>query len=220
MSFHHNHRARRVPVGRMSGAGFTLIELMITILVGAVLLALAVPSFDAVRNSGRINGQANEFVATLQLARMEAIRRNARVVVCPSTNGTSCAGATANWQGWVAFVDDGGFSHSWAAGVAANANNGTVDANEAVLRSGLVPTTVTVTSSSNIAGSAGGAIVFRADGLARDNTGALLSGRLGVCVATTHPPENARNVMIAAGGRISVERATNATCAAPSNSNS
>ncbi len=199
--------------------GFTLIELMFTVLVGALLLALAVPSFDAAMNSGRVSGQANELVATLQLARMEAIRRNARVVVCPSVNGTSCAGATANWTGWVAFVDDGGFSQNWAAGVASNANNGTVNANETVLRSGLVPGNVTVTASAAVAGVTGGAIIFRPDGLARDNAGALLNGRLGVCVATTHPQENARNVMINSGGRFAVERAVNATCAAPNDTN-
>ena len=42
----------------------------------------------------------------------------------------------------------------------------------------------------------------------------------GVCVATVHPPENARNVMINSGGRIAVERAVNATCAAPGNASS
>ena len=139
-----------------------------------ILVGLAIPSFDSAMNSGRINGQANELVATLQLARMEAIRRNVRVVVCPSTTGTSCASATATWRGWVAFVDDGGYSHSYASGVAANANNGTVDANETILRAGTVPSNVGVTTSSNIAGTTGGAIIFRSDGLARDSTGALL----------------------------------------------
>ncbi|MBS0575911.1 MAG: GspH/FimT family pseudopilin [Proteobacteria bacterium] len=220
MSSYPIHRASHASPGRKAQGGFTLIELMITVLVGLVLLTLAVPSFDAAMVSGRINGQANELVATLQLARAEAIRRNVRVVVCPSVNGTSCAAATANWNGWVAFVDDGGYSHNWAAGVAANANNGTVDANETILRSGLVPSNVTVTTSSNISGNAGGAVIFNSDGLARTNAGLLLSGRIGVCVATVHPPENARNVMINSGGRIAVERAVNATCAAPGNASS
>ncbi|MBS0462338.1 MAG: GspH/FimT family pseudopilin [Proteobacteria bacterium] len=219
MSAYSNQCACRAPVGRKAIRGFTLIELMIVVLVGLVLLTLALPSFDAVMNSGRINSQANEFVATLQLAKMEAIRRNARVVVCPSTNGTSCTGG-GNWQGWVAFVDDGGYSHNWAAGVAANANNTQVDANETILRAGVVPSNVTVTSSSNISGTTNGAIIFRADGLARDNAGNLLNGRIGVCVVTTRPPENARNVMISTGGRISVEQVSNAACTVPSNANS
>lgn len=209
-----------LPPGRRGAAGFTLIELMITVLVGLVLITLALPSFDSTMVSGRISSQSNELVATLQLARAEAIRRNVRVVVCPSANGTTCAGATANWNGWVAFVDDGGYSHNWSAGVAANANNGTVDANETVLRGGIVPSNVSVTTSTNISGSTGGAIVFNSDGLARTNAGLLLNGRIGVCVATVHPPENARNVMINSGGRIAVEHVANPTCAVPSNSNS
>ena len=51
-------------------------------------------------NNSRISGQTEELVSSLQLARAEAIRRNARVTVCSSTDGSSCASATA-WASWI-----------------------------------------------------------------------------------------------------------------------
>ena len=76
--------------------GFTLVELMVTIAVLAIVLAIGVPSFAGMTNRNRLTAAANELVGTLQTAKMEAIRRNARVVICPTANGTSCSGVD-NW---------------------------------------------------------------------------------------------------------------------------
>lgn len=80
--------------------GFTLVELMVTVSVIALLAAIAVPGMTALINNSRINGQSEELVSSLQLARAEAVRRNARVTVCPSSNGSTCASSTS-WSGWV-----------------------------------------------------------------------------------------------------------------------
>jgi type IV fimbrial biogenesis protein FimT len=79
--------------------GFSLIELMITITILGILLAIAVPSFtDAVLGS-KLGSYANNFLASTYLARGEAIKRNSVVNLCASSNGTSCTG---NWdQGWI-----------------------------------------------------------------------------------------------------------------------
>ncbi|QOD90414.1 GspH/FimT family pseudopilin [Lysobacter sp. CW239] len=75
--------------------GFTLVELMVTVAVAAILMAIATPSFTSIINSNRLTSAANEMVATLQFARMEAVRQNRTVRVCSSGNGTSCGGGGA-----------------------------------------------------------------------------------------------------------------------------
>lgn len=80
--------------------GFTLIELMITISIAAILMAIAIPSFTSTIRSTRLTTQANEFVTSLNLARSEAIKRGVQVTV--RRKGVS----SKIWeQGWDVFVD-------------------------------------------------------------------------------------------------------------------
>ncbi len=75
---------------RRSRAGFTLIELVVTILVAAILITIAVPSFEHITVSSRLTTTANSLVDALNTARMEAIKRNADVQFCGSIdNGDS-----------------------------------------------------------------------------------------------------------------------------------
>lgn len=69
------HR-QRPPSGMV---GFTLIELMVTIAVAAILLAVAVPSFRHLIISNRLTTAANDVVTALTVARSESIKRNASV---------------------------------------------------------------------------------------------------------------------------------------------
>ena len=85
--------------------GFSLMELMFGVAVLAVLLGLAVPPFISVMRNNRVISQNNEFIAALNYARSEAIRRNESVTLCSSTNGTGCAAATTWGTGWITFVD-------------------------------------------------------------------------------------------------------------------
>jgi type IV fimbrial biogenesis protein FimT len=81
--------------------GFTLIELMITIAVMAVLLAITAPSFTNVLLGSKLGSYANNLLASTMLARSEAIKRNVVVELCTSTNGTDCATSGGWEQGWI-----------------------------------------------------------------------------------------------------------------------
>ena len=86
--------------------GFTLLELMVTLLVLAVVLAIALPNFGGVIRSNRVATTSNEFMAAVAYARSEAMRNNRGAVICPSTNGQACGGTWAD--GWIVWADRNG----------------------------------------------------------------------------------------------------------------
>lgn len=85
--------------------GFTLIELMVTIAVLAILLGIAAPSFNDVSLSSKLSSHANNLIASINMARSEAIKRNVRVTLCASADGTDCATSGGWEQGWVVKYD-------------------------------------------------------------------------------------------------------------------
>lgn len=85
--------------GKPPQSGFTLLELMVTLAVAAILLGLAVPSFMAMGLNSKLRSTANNLVASAYLARSEAIKLNASVTLCASSNGSTCGG---DWrEGWI-----------------------------------------------------------------------------------------------------------------------
>lgn len=121
--------------------GFTLVELMVTVAVVAILMAIATPNLRNIIQNTRISNQINELTSDLNLARSEAIKRGtdttvSRVSVCKSNNPTAATPtcnttASAGWDtGRIIFIDG-----TPAIGVAAAiAPNGQHEAAETLLR--------------------------------------------------------------------------------------
>lgn len=97
-------------VGTDIESGFSLIELMITLVVGSILLAVAVPSFQSLMTSNKLTATTNTLVFSLQTARSEAIKRAQPAGVCTSGNSldpeASCSNGSGYVGGWIAYVDD------------------------------------------------------------------------------------------------------------------
>jgi len=92
--------------------GFTLLELIAAITILAILATLLAPGFRDVIRSNRLSSAANSFLSALNLARSEAVKLNAPVVICksdvdntPSGQAPRCATGGGFEQGWVVFVD-------------------------------------------------------------------------------------------------------------------
>lgn len=87
-------------------AGFTLLELLVTLATAAVVVGLGVPSFRTLTLDARRTADVNAFVTAVQLARSEAAKRGRTVVVCKTLDAQRCAPrADAFTAGFMVFVD-------------------------------------------------------------------------------------------------------------------
>lgn len=87
-------------------AAFTLLELLVAISILAVITGIAAPSMSTIIEANRIESGLQAIFTSLITARSEAISRNQSVIVCKSSNGTSCT-TSGEWeQGWVIVVDE------------------------------------------------------------------------------------------------------------------
>ncbi len=184
---------------RQAVQGFTLIEIVVVVLILGVVLALAAPSYNGAVNGSRLAGTANELLASLKQARAEAIRRNQRVVVCPTINGTTCA---SNWsEGWLVFED-------------ANRDDG-VSTGEEVISVAVPAAGTQVLPSPAISGTH--RIRYSPNGFARAANRTLLNATFSVCRPVTQPADNVRDLTLTGGSRTSIQRRNaSGTCANPS----
>jgi type IV fimbrial biogenesis protein FimT len=84
--------------------GFTMIEMMLALALAAVLMTVAVPTFREVGLSGQLRSISSELIASTRFARSEAIKQNAVIKLCVSSNGVTC-GAGGWQQGWIVVRD-------------------------------------------------------------------------------------------------------------------
>ncbi|AZN63107.1 GspH/FimT family pseudopilin [Acinetobacter johnsonii] len=79
--------------------GFTLIELMVTIAVLALIATLAAPNLSQTLKNTKVKTSSGEILNFLQQARTEAVRLGKTVTICGSSDGTNCLSANKiNWS--------------------------------------------------------------------------------------------------------------------------
>jgi type IV fimbrial biogenesis protein FimT len=89
---------------RKSQQAFSLIELVVTLVVLAILIAFALPSFNTQIRNNRSLALGEELVSAINFTRAEAVKRGRRVSLCSSADGATCGGAWTD--GLMIFVDD------------------------------------------------------------------------------------------------------------------
>ena len=85
--------------------GFTLVELVVALAVLAIMLAVALPSFRALRERQQALAAFHSLTVALAQARMAAIQRGRPVTVCPSRDGRHCREDLAWDEGWLVYAD-------------------------------------------------------------------------------------------------------------------
>jgi type IV fimbrial biogenesis protein FimT len=165
----------------MGSRGFTLVELLVVLAMGAILLAIAIPGYAFLANTNRLAAVTNDLVSAIQLARSEAVKRGMRVTVCKTGNAMAPAPAcdtVVGWQqGWLVFVDGG--------------TRGVIDTGDMLLRvQGSAPAAVAITASNYSSH-----ISYLPSGVSQGSNG-LPNGTLRICVAG-----NRRDIIINSTGR-------------------
>ncbi len=170
---------------RKQAAGLTLVELMVTVAVLAIVLTIAIPSFNGIIASNRLTGPANEVLSMMHFARSEAIRLNQSIQLCKSnTNGTACDNSSGKWPGVL---------------VMRPTTSGTPE----LLRQLMFDTSLTIHGQHT-------PLVFNAQGFIRSDANVAISGTLRVCSTAKSLSENSRDLAYVSGGRVSISR-TNIT---------
>jgi type IV fimbrial biogenesis protein FimT len=168
-------------------AGFTIIELLVTMTLAAILIGIAVPSFRGMMANNRVVAQSNDFVGAINFARSQAITTNSTVTLCRATTAaaTACAGSLGAWVNWIIRTPAG-----------------------AVVRRGTVPTYGgSLSVSSNLTSDS---VTFGSDGLARSGGTLVNNLNFRVCT-TTATTDNIRQVTLGSGSRLSTTKSSG-TC--------
>jgi type IV fimbrial biogenesis protein FimT len=183
--------------------GFTLIELMVTLVIAAILMMVAVPSFVSFQKNTELTSAANSLLAAINAARGEAMKRGMSVIVVPTGNGS-------DWKtGWVVVVDKN------------TPRTYTATEDNTVLTQAKVPSGISITVN-GIASVSEPYILFDASGFSKTKANgpayfSISFARTDVAAADQYKYKQIRIIKIASTGRVKIctpESATDAKCLA------
>lgn len=178
-------------------SGFTLVELMVALVVAAVLMAIAIPSYQRITTSTQLSTAANSLVNALNAARMVAIKRNQDAQFCAG----SAAKDGATTLGKACYTPAG---QPGAVYTLVKNSSGVVQADQ-------VQAAIQGTSSILIITISQG-LVFKPQGLAYKTVGAAGAGPYTGAVATICTDkissDNVRTINMVTGGNMNTTTAT------------
>ncbi len=165
--------------------GFTLLEILITLAILAIITVFAVPSMQGILGGSVLNSATNDLVYGLQSARSEAIKRTTPVHLCPSKNSSAATAACGGsyTDGWIVYVD-------------ADSNGALSTGDSVILRNDALAPAFSVAPDPRFSK----LVAFSLSGTSVNSAGIPIGGDLTI----THAAEAQKRVVrIAANGRIS-----------------
>lgn len=175
-------------------AGVTLVEMVVALSLLATGMTFAIPAFSGMLDRVRLKSGTDALMTGLRFARIEAIRRNGRVVLCKSESGHVCTRANGWEQGWIIFHDTNG--------------NSMVDAGEDVLyRESSLYSSLKVVGNSPV----NHYVAYNGLGRTSMSSGAFQAGTITVCQPSTKPGD-AYQIVINSVGRARVAKTVVAQC--------
>ena len=155
--------------------GFTLIELIVTVSIAAILAAVAAPSFTKFIDESRDRAVVQQLLKSLIAARSEAVVRGTTVTV---------SAISGNWaNGWQSWID--------------NNSNGSYDDGESIQKSTAVNASATITGDRG--GTAVSSVAFTRDGFLNDSAAIAISYR----TSPEYCPRD-RNISVSLTGQVSI----------------
>ncbi len=179
--------------------GFTLVEVLIILFVGAILIGLAAPWMRGWVMQHHLATSTNSLLSAFHLARQTAIELHRPVSICAGESGACQSRSRWDWsKGWIVFIDRN--------------RNGLLDGEETPLHTGHAShADLAVAANSPLSKT----VIFTALGFAEQPGGAFAVGRLRICVPLPID-KNARDLILAKSGRLRLEEADfSGTCPAP-----